>query len=258
MGKMLRHSDLASMNDFMEVHWGHRMWERAANELVDLTGRELLNDIGEIIFAAKMITVPLACCLSTDGDVLSQWRAYASDGTGYAVGFRATDLAKLPAQMLRVSYDEAQQLRELKALIRAIHATEEMEVEKRSEDFRNACYGIAWDLAAFKNPAFAEEKEVRLLHVIGYETSNKTAKLVDSGGTAFGKPWTPEQIKFRMKGSTPVPYQDMDFTDEGQVAPIVEVIVGPKNDVNPWSLSTFLESLGVPNVNIKKSSASYR
>jgi hypothetical protein len=28
-----------------------------------------------------------ACCFSTDGDLLSQWRAYGNDGRGYAIGF---------------------------------------------------------------------------------------------------------------------------------------------------------------------------
>lgn len=257
-GKSLRLSDLASMNDSMEMHWGHQMLQRAASEVVNVTGRELLDDIDEIVSATKMITVPLACCFSTDGDVLSQWRAYSADGTGYAVGFRAADLLKLPGQILRVSYDEAQQLHELKTLIRSIHAVEETEVEKRSEGFKNACYNMAWDLAAFKNPAFSEEREVRLLHVIGYEGSNKTAKLIDGGGTAFGRPLPPQQIKFRMKGPAPVPYLDIDFTDEGQVTPIAKIILGPKNDASPLSISIFLETLGVPNVEITKSNASYR
>jgi len=81
------------------LHWGHQSWERAASEVVDRTETALLNDIGPILFAVKLITVSVA----SDGDVLSQWRAYAADGAGYAVGFRAADLANLPVQALRVS-----------------------------------------------------------------------------------------------------------------------------------------------------------
>jgi len=257
-GKALRFSDLAAMNDFMEVHWGHQIWERAASAVVDRTGTELLNDIGEILFAAKIITVPVACCLSTDGDVLSQWRAYAADGAGYAVGFRAADLANMPVQPLRVSYDEARQLEELKTLILAIHDVEETEVEKRSAGFQQACFTAAWDLAAFKNPAFSEEQEVRLLHIIGHEVSNRSFKLVDGSGHAFGKPASPKPVRFRMKGSIPVPYLDLDFTGEGTVAPIAEVILGPKNDVDLLRLAVVLETLGVPNVQVRKSKASYR
>ncbi|WP_343675083.1 DUF2971 domain-containing protein [Paraburkholderia heleia] len=246
------------MNDFMEVHWGHQMWERAAREVADATDPQLLSDIREIIFSMKMITVPLACCLSTQGDVLSQWRAYAGDGTGYSIGFRASDLVRLPVQPLRVSYDVEQQLNELKDLIQRIHAVESDEAEKRSDGFKQVCFGLAWDLAAFKNPAFSEEKEVRLLHVIGYEQSNNSLKLVDAGGNSFGKKLSPMPVRFRMRGSRPVPYLDFDFSDEGQESPIVEVRLGPKNDADPLSISIFLESLGLANVEVTRSDASYR
>lgn len=257
-GKSLRLSDLAAMNDFMEMRWGYQMWERAAKEVSDITGQELLDDIGEILSDMRILTVPLASCFSTHGDILSQWRAYAADGVGYSIGFRGADLGQLAAQMLRVSYDEAQQLSELKELIRSIHSVEEEETEKRGEGFKNICFRLAWDLAAFKNPAFSEESEVRLVHVIGHKPSNKTAKLEDGGGGAFGKPLPPQQVKFRMKGSMPVPYIDFDFSDEGRVAPIFEVKLGPKNDANPLSISIFLESLGLPNVEVTRSNASYR
>lgn len=255
----LRFSDLAAMNDFMEMHWGHQMWERAAREVVDQTGQEILDDIVEIISAMRVITVPLASCLSTHGDILSQWRAYAEDGIGYSVGFRATDLGKMPAKMLRVSYDENQQLQELKSLIMAMHETEEGEAEKRSDDFQQVCYHLAWDLAALKNPAFSEESEVRLVHVIGYEESNSTVRLVDSGGgRAFGNDLPPQQVRFRMKGSMPVAYIDFDFSDGGKVSPIAEVKLGPKNNASPLAISIFLESVGHPNVNVSRSNASYR
>ncbi|WP_416152053.1 DUF2971 domain-containing protein [Pseudomonas sp. Bout1] len=36
----------------------------------------------------------LATCFSKAGDVLSQWRAYADDGQGYAIGFDSKLLKK--------------------------------------------------------------------------------------------------------------------------------------------------------------------
>ena len=32
-------------------------------------------------------TLPLIGCFSKNGDLLSQWRAYAEDGKGFSIGF---------------------------------------------------------------------------------------------------------------------------------------------------------------------------
>ena len=47
-------------------------------------------------------------CYSLDPDVLSQWRAYADDGRGFAIEFSAK-LMQMPAKKLRVLYDEERQ-----------------------------------------------------------------------------------------------------------------------------------------------------
>ena len=45
----MRLSDLFSMNDFMEMHWGYSIWEKAASEILDEVGREFLDEIDKII-----------------------------------------------------------------------------------------------------------------------------------------------------------------------------------------------------------------
>jgi hypothetical protein len=257
--KKMRFSDLFSMNDFMEMHWGyHSVWEQAATELIDEVGRDFLDEIDKIIHVSGLHGLLVASCYSLDGDVLSQWRAYADDGKGYAIGFRAKDLIELPIRPLKVLYNHREQIEELKTIIRVLHKVEESEEIKFGSDFRTACFTLAFDLAAYKNPAFVEEKEVRLVHVLDFEESNNFMRLADAGGHAFGKDCDGVPVLFRMRDNTPIAFIEQDFSNSGSVNPIKEVIIGPKNDVLPTAISIFLETIGVGSVSIKKSTASYR
>lgn len=256
----LRFSDLFSMNDFLEIHWGYSIWEKAANEINKEVGEDYLNEIDAIISGTGLRTNTLASCFSLKPDVLSQWRAYSNDGYGYCIGFNANDIIKLPARALRILYDEKKQIKETVAILRAIYEVENKNDnnDKYGEKFFQACATLAVDLAAFKNPAFSEEMEIRLLHLLNFEHSNKFLKLVDIGGTSFGQEAKGDVVKFRMVSNLPVPYIDINFTNKGKINPIKEVFIGPKNDSRQTAISVFMETIGLGNVNIKKSAASYR
>lgn len=258
--KKIRLCDLFTMNDFLEMHWGYSIWEKAANELITDLGHEFIDSIDAIINISGTKSLVLASCFSTDGDVLSQWRAYADDGNGFVIGFDAKTLLKLNIKPLKVEYDEKKQLKEIKAIIRAIHEIEsEMEESKRyGKDFFRTCVQLSYDLAAFKNSAFKEEQEVRLIHLVNFIKSNSFLKLEDPGGTYFGKKAEKHEIKFLMSQNTPKTYIDIDFTNKGKTNPIMEVIIGPKNNVKETAISVYLETLGIGKVIVKKSKASYR
>lgn len=246
------------MNDYLEMHWGYSIWEKAATELLPEVGRDFLDAVDQVIHFSGLKCLVLASCFSLDGDVLSQWRAYADDGNGYAIGFSAKELLKLPIRPLKVEYNEKKQIKEVKAIIKALHEIEKEETEKYSGDFINACSTIAFDLASYKNPAFSEEMEVRLVHLLNFEESNGSLKLTDNGGTAFGKEMKGQEVKFIMTQNAPKAYLDIAFTNGGKVNPIKEVIIGPKNFVRTTAISVYLETLGISNVEIKRSTASYR
>jgi hypothetical protein len=254
--KTIRFSDLFAMNDFMELHWGYQIWEKAAGEVLDVVGKDFLDDVDSIIHQSGVRVLPLAACFSRNGDVLSQWRAYGADGRGYAVGFDPKILAQLPVRALKVEYDHRTQIDEVKQFILALHSVEAQEDAPRGSGFFDACALLACDLASFKNPAFVEEDEVRLVHLLNFEESNSSLKLVDPGGTSFGSDAPAQQVKFRMNGSTPVAYLDIGFMNE--VTSVVEVVLGPKNDSLPSGVSVFLETLMHAGVRIRKSRASYR
>ena len=256
--KRLRFSDLFAMNDFMEVHWGYHVWERAASTLLDKVGKEFLDKIDAVIHRAGLQVLGLASCFSLNGDVLSQWRAYASDGAGYAIGFDASQVTNLAVHPLRVEYDPEKQLNEVKESILALYGFTLAEGESRAEEFSQECLRLGFDLCAFKNPAFIEENEVRLIHFVNFMPSNEALRLGDPGGVAFGQPAEPQSIGFHMSQSVPVAHVDLDFTASGSVHPISEVILGPRNEALPTGVSVCLETLGIPRVKVRRSSASYR
>ncbi len=258
--KTIRLCDLFTMNDYLEMHWGYSIWEKAATELLTEVGEEFLDAIDHIIHFSGSWGLLLASCFSLDGDVLSQWRAYAEDGNGYAIGFKAQDLKKLSVRALKVEYKEKKQIEEVKKVVKAIFKVEQSlpEEEKFGEGFVELCTLLSFDSASYKNPAFSEEKEIRLVHLLNFEKSNDSLKIVDRGGTAFGKDYKGQEVKFLMSQNAPKTYIDLDFSNGGIVFPIKEVIIGPKNSVLSSAISTYLETLNIPNVVIRKSIASYR
>ena len=245
---------LHSMNDFMELHWGYSIWEQSANTRIEKYGKEFLDEIDEVIHFSGFQSLLLANCFSTDKDVLSQWRAYADDGKGYVIGFNAKELLGLPIRALQVLYDKEQQIKEATATIDALYQLK----QEDSNEFKTFCNVFGYDLSAFKNPAFIEEKEIRLIHLLDFKKSNDFMKLVDKGGIYFGEDKKGEEIKFRIKQDIPTPYIELDFSNNNKINPFKEVVIGPKNEVMKTAIRIFLETIGIEKVEINKSNASYR
>lgn len=242
------------MNDYLEVHWGYSIWEQAASTRLNKYGKYFIDEIDQVIHSLGYQGLLLANCFSTEKDVLSQWRAYANDGNGYVIGFNARDLLELPIRALQVLYDKDQQIKEASKIIDILYLLK----KENSPEFKISCAIYGFDLCAFKNPAFSEEKEIRLIHLLNFQESNELIKLIDTGGQYFGEQKTGEQIKFRIKQNIPIPYIELDFSNNGKIQPIKEVIIGPKNHVNPTAISIFLETIGISKVKIEKSKASYQ
>jgi hypothetical protein len=256
--RKLRLNDLFSMNDYMEVHWGYSIWEKVANKLIEELGFEFIDYIDKRISSTGMRGLVVASCFSKNGDVLSQWRGYAGDGKGYVIGFRATDLLKLPIRPLEILYDENIQIDEIEKIVRALHQAESKSDTKYSQDFDTLVYLLGFDLSSLKNPAFSEEQEVRLIHLLDFQKSGKYLKLNDSGGIYFGEERSGEKVQFRIKEDIPTAFIELDFSNNNTINPIVEVIVGPKNNVSASAISIYLETIGLSNIELIKSKASYR
>lgn len=257
-GKKIRFTDLNSMNDADEMKWGYSIWEAAATKLYPVVGRDFLDSVDEILHNSGYRALSLIACFSKSADILSQWRAYGADGQGYAIGFNASSLSKMAATSLEVLYDKEKQTEEIHDMVAAIHFLESTRAHPRGPEFIDSCFRLYLSLIALKNPGFAEENEVRLLHVLDLTPSNNSFKLVDPGGSAFGTYITGSPLGFLMRENCPVPYLDQSFFTDTTSCAITEVILGPKNHAIPSGISIFLETVGLPSVQIKKSSLPYR
>ncbi|MDN3676329.1 DUF2971 domain-containing protein [Flavobacterium paronense] len=246
------------MNDYMEVHWGYMIWEKVANNLIEEFGFEFIDYIDQRISSNGIRGLIVASCFSKNGDVLSQWRGYADDGKGYVIGFKATELLKLPIRALEVLYNEKKQVEEVQKVVRALYEAEKTVEKKFGPDFNTLVHLLGYDLAALKNPAFIEEKEIRLIHLLDFKKSGKFLKLNDHGGVYFGEQRLGEKIQFRIKQDIPTPFIELDFTNNNKINPIAEVIIGPKNPVKKTAISIFMETIGLSNVTISNSKASYQ
>ena len=85
----MRFSDINLMNDYLEFHWGYGRFIEAINEIKTHVSEAFYVQIDQIISRLQLHTHPLLACFSESGDVLSQWRAYASDGAGFVLVFAA-------------------------------------------------------------------------------------------------------------------------------------------------------------------------
>ena len=174
--------------------------------------------------------------LSRSPKILSQWRAYASDGAGIALGLNRTFLEHAGLSLVECRYEDhdkyAGELVEKHAnFISSVH--EASEVHRAENDFmgwvssqRLSFYLLIEDLIALKNPAFSEEMELRAV-------------------------WSRQmgEVKMRSARDLIIPYVEAkiwpDDEDTSALAVVIpEIWLGPKcSDLNRWSI--FAMNLGM-------------
>lgn len=246
--KTIRLSDLFSMNDGTELKWGYSIWIEVANLLMKELGREFVDAVDKHIHEFSFHSLIISSSFSLKSDMLSQWRAYSSDGNGYCVGFNAQDIFKLPVYPFKIIYNKKQQIKKITETVKFIYFAESITKEKFSQKFFDHCFFLSAELASMKNPTFFEEKEIRAIHVLALKQSNKSLKLIDDEG---------EKVKFRFRENCPIAYLDYDLTNGGKTNPIKEVIIGPKNKSLVSGISIYLETLEIENVVVKNSKVPY-
>ncbi len=115
-------------------------------------------------------------CFSKNGDSLGQWRAYASDGKGVAIGFNRQYLESFAlghiTQLADVKYRTENDFADLKRDIdQAINKLANSQYPFHEDQITSIAVNteMAWGLLApfCKNAGFSEEEEVRLVHTAG-------------------------------------------------------------------------------------------
>lgn len=207
----------------------------------------------------------LAFCLSEKGDLLSQWRGYANNGKGVAIGFKTEQLKnlhyitqeseRLPLELQRVTYHENEHHDKIKPTIKQIIESKPIgalleRLESKTEisptlfdpdllrifNTINTTLLLGWGEAyTIKSEAFDEEKEWRLFQLF-----------------AKGLP-----SEFKANDDKIIQFRTINLPT-GEDSPIASITLGPKNSTPPETIKTLLSMNNFKDASINKSKASYR
>jgi len=252
----VRACDLRKMNDYMEFEWGRSVFSDAAKLVVDQTSTDFIAQVTEHVDASRNYMLPIAACFSRKGDVLSQWRAYADDGAGFAVGFKTEALRKFPGNLFPVLYDRGRQLELMRSHLVAEFGrwSKIGKDEDKEEEINNIGTVLAADICLFKNPAFAEEEEVRLVYLLNiWEEDGANPSLKDPN--AEGDLIPEHNVSYLCRNGEIVPHCDLKGTE---AQPFSNIVIGPKSGSTLLDVKVLLSAFGHRDTEVVKSSASYR
>ena len=255
-------SDISKSNDGLECIYGR-------NQIKDRIEKEIADD-AEAMHAWKMgyemnpdihdSMLMYVACFSEKEDCLSQWRGYADDGKGMAIGFDKKVLEQLSEQkkfnleFAKVIYDKNKQERYVERAVKEnLKRMEETGVGHVALEL-NTNYRM--EFSRYKHPSFAEEEEWRLIL-----NSYPYGRELKVGDIIFSEP------QYRTSGKKLVSYRELCFFNIKRVF-IKEIWIGPKAEVELQDIAQVLRrydyydieqgySLEKP-ILIMKSSSSYR
>jgi hypothetical protein len=253
------------MNDRAELRLGEEVVLEEAQRLVrelpvDTPRRYIVDEFTRLHPRARLTetaNVYLAS-FSEQGDLLSQWRAYGSDGSGYAIGFRSLPLpigdrpeAQAGLMLVKCEYDPSAFRRRSRDIL--------LEVAQGFEDFWTAHADtseagraiprgalnigfrrIAAEIPRLKNKAFIEEQEWRLVVI---PMSDREQEIT----------------KFRA-GRTLRPYVEVGLAQPNELLDLEAVVVGPSQDaaLAARAAEMLLNHRGYRDGLVRSSSAPYR
>jgi hypothetical protein len=260
--KRLRLSDVNTMNDYGEAHWAYDKFIQAINNDLNKYDRKFFDYVDEFVSGIQLLTLPLISCFSMEGDMLSQWRAYADNGLGVALGVDAGLIKRLAARCGQVVYDEARQISHFRKFLFVAHrfwkiADAKPELRGKLQEF---LFMMAFDLCLMKNSAFSEENEVRLARATEVKKLDDGSwNLSDSeGSSADAVSNAAQQICHRaaLNGGV-IAYIDLPLEGLGRQL-VKDVVIGPRSPNNGVEVSMALASQGFGNFKVRKSKITYR
>lgn len=192
---------------------------------------------------------------SEEGDLLSQWRAYARDGEGVAIGFDPNDGhlpvvnasphtnagVALACTLSRVTYGTADLVAELDDLIEG--TVPGGSNSQSIFDLQLRLSGLRW---LVKNPAFQGEHEWRIVNLpLQFEGD------IGGGNTAFGRIGP---RGYRQEGNQLVSFYEMPYESTA----ITDLVLGPGCAIHDHELSLLLYDCDLKDVRVSHSEATYR
>jgi hypothetical protein len=279
-----------STKTFQSIVEGRNIWlsslehsnDTTEGKLVAKTLACLAEEDGLPTEAARLIQAGLArlsetlgglgFCLSEDGDLLSQWRGYADNGSGISIGFSrgyldwlgeaSRDEARKILALSKVEYD----LGEHKAAVSDVYTEIKKNIELGAFDLpgrrglldMRSDEQIAQDdgriflggmtvhrellklgksLFLLKSPEFREECEWRLISYLLHLNA-------------------PHDCAYRNCANQLIPYRSFDLLDHHRA--ITHIVLGPKHKTPANMVKSFLKSNGFDDVEVRSSNVTYR
>lgn len=251
--KTLWLSSVYNLNDYKEIHW---IKDKVTKKIEKVRNKDNFAKYKafEYLYTKELPSVYIAS-FSQGSDLLSQWRAYANDGYGVAIGFNI-DYFKTNklVHTSEVLYNEFKQEEEIEKILRPLEETSN-DIDFNSKNFELLCKSIISKInnlsAKSKNELFMEEQEVRLIHNPIIIDDSKNEQFIFKNNLS--------DMKFRSVCGNLIPYFELKFDKEIENTPaIFEIIRGPKNKFINQEVKIFLSNNGFYSVEIKNSKSSYR
>lgn len=185
-------------------------------------------------------------CFSSHYDLLSQWRGYATNGAGVAIGFKKKSITSAiqgSYEVLLYPVSYASSLSELPAgRINVIDAI----FSSSGTPGQEAVQSFAKERWAIKPNGFSEEKESRLIVTVDPRTQGIKPK---TKGLEIGYYATMTEVR---------EFCDFKFGDFDGLDFIESITLGPNNRTDVDALKRHLANSGFGDVQVSRSAISYR
>jgi Protein of unknown function (DUF2971) len=228
-------SDIFGLNDPSELRHGLKVAidtlksriNNARPEIATFASQLERFDVDAGIEAAGHFFI---CCFSGDGDDLGQWRAYAHDGRGYALGFEPAALEDVFCRRkgrpipqhstFPVTYDDAKLTRIQTGLVDLIDPL--ISLPRSVRVGSGAMHAYMSDLLVyhalnvirgvmfFKHEGYRNEKEYRFQQL-------------------FRREWPAPDVKYRRRLDTLLRYREFDWRTLARHS-LKEIVIGPAAD----------------------------
>ena len=249
--KSLWLSDSMFMNDKYEGRWIDKIVEEVILALKDEYSEYQLAKY-TMQFNTLKDKKAYMCCFSKESDKLSQWRAYAKDATGVAIGFSRTAMGLIcdfdfELALMDVLYNKEKHIHIIKESIKLSLDNDYIGNDKELSHY-------------FKNPSFYEEEEVRFLYTPENDMSQHT--FADPLASKYYELMSNNisHIKQRVREGEEIPYFEYDLTGtmKGFSSELIpKIVIGPRNRTDLKQIQELLKKQGLDGTEIVYSESSY-
>lgn len=262
-------SDISKSNDAQELKWMQEQctyyildaWLKYVKDLENAGKAELvqLKDFEQFDRVKSCAEYPIysktwAFCLTEKQDDLGQWRGYADDGAGVAIGFKSDTFEAIEAICHFINREQDLYFKKVRYSAKEIKSFfyEQLRLKDISVNcapdtviklLEKATFSAIWNAPFFKNSTFKEEKEWRLAFTVSFASlfdgnipglTEKNEKLDNPFHSRYG---------YIVKNQDLVSHIEIGIDAMAQC--LSSITIGPKSKLKAVDLKLYLISQGI-------------